>query len=329
MKFGIPRGLYYEPFLTEWKVFLEELGHNVEISPPTNKDILDVGVKEGVNEACISLKLTIGHSIYLGEKVDFIFAPRLMNLDRWRRITLCPKFRGLPDIIRVSVPRVFSVNAYVGTFWRKLNFYIEVGRHLGHSLWKILKAYREAVKVSERVSELMQAGFWPDEAREVALKDINLKGAIGRIGKENLNRPCIGVIGYPYLIYDRYVSHSLIMRLVKMGFNVVTPEMIDAKEIESSLKILFKPLFWSQSNKVLGAALALLKSSRIEGMIHVSSFSCGTDAWVGRLIEIEAKRVGKPLMRIVVDEHTAEAGLVTRLEAFTDLVRWRKGRAVV
>lgn len=328
MRFGIPRGLYYEPFLTEWKVFLEELGHTVEISPPTNKDILDIGVKEGVNEACISLKLTVGHSIYLREKVESIFAPRLMNLDRWRRITLCPKFRGLPDIIRVSVPEVFSINAYLGTFWRRFNFYIEVGKSLGHGLFHVLRAYKEAVKVSKKVSKLMRVGFWPDEARELALGGADLKKALNTLERD-LEKPLVGVVGYPYLIYDNYVSHSLIKRLNKMGFNVVTPEMLDVREIENSLKALFKPLFWYQSNKVLGAAFVMLKEPQVEGVIHVSSFSCGTDAWVGKLIELEAKKLGKPLMRIVVDEHTAEAGLITRLEAFTDLVRWRKGRAVV
>ncbi|MCS7233260.1 MAG: acyl-CoA dehydratase activase-related protein [Synergistetes bacterium] len=329
MKFGIPRGLYYEPFLTEWKVFLEELGHSVEISPLTNKNILDIGVKEGVNEACISLKLTIGHSIYLREKVDLIFSPRLMNLDKWRRVTLCPKFRGLPDIIRVSVPRVFSVNAYLGTFWRKLDFYLKVGRDLGHSFFSILKAYKKAAMASKTVSKLMKIGFWPDEARELVLKDACLRESVNGRRKENTNGSYVGVVGYPYLIYDDYVSHSLIKRLNKIGFNVITPEMLDEKEIEGFLKTLFKPLFWSQSNKVLGAAFALLKKPEIEGIIHISSFSCGTDAWVGRLIELEARRVGKPLMRIVVDEHTAEAGLLTRLEAFTDLVRWRRGRAVI
>jgi len=271
-----------------------------------------------VNEACISLKLTVGHSIYLKDKVEAIFAPRLMNLDRWRRITLCPKFRGLPDIIRVSVPDVFSVKAYLGNFWRKFSFYLEVGKSLGHGVGNVWKAYRKAVKASKKVSYLMSFGFSPDEARAIVLEGKPFRE------REKEKGPCIGVVGYPYLIYDDYISHSLIKRLKGLGFSVLTPEMIDAKAEKKALKSLFKPLFWSQSNKVLGAAFHLLQRPDIEGLIHLSSFSCGTDAWVGKLIELEAKRQGKPLMRIVVDEHTAEAGLITRLEAFTDLVMWKK-----
>jgi predicted nucleotide-binding protein (sugar kinase/HSP70/actin superfamily) len=30
------------------------------------------------------------------------------------------------------------------------------------------------------------------------------------------------------------------------------------------------------------------------------------------------------MMALVLDEHSGEAGLVTRLEAFVDMLRWRK-----
>ncbi len=327
MKFGIPRGLYYEPFITEWKVFLEELGEEVEISPSTNKLILDEGVREGTNEACISLKLTIGHAIYLSKKVDSIFAPRLMNVDKWKRITLCPKFRGLPDLLRVSVPNVFTLNAFLGNFRRRFSFYLSVGRELGAGFLRTLKAYGRARSASRLVSYLMKRGFTPDEARNIVLNgNFSLKSGISEDGN---GFPVIGVVGYPYIIYDDYVSHSLIKRIKEMGFGVITPEMLGEEEINEALKVLFKPLFWSQSNRVLGSAFIMLRKPEVEGLIHISSFGCGTDAWVSKLIELEARKLNKPLMRIVVDEHTAEAGLVTRLEAFTDLVRWRRGRAIV
>ncbi|MCD6363030.1 MAG: 2-hydroxyglutaryl-CoA dehydratase [Synergistetes bacterium] len=326
MRFGIPRGLYYEPFITEWKVFLEELGEKAEVSPPTNKLILDEGVREGINEACISLKLTIGHAIHLSKSVDSIFAPRLMNVDKWKRITLCPKFRGLPDLIRVSVSDVFTLNAFLGGFRRRFSFYLSVGRELGASFIRTIKAYRKARSASKLVSNLMKEGLPPDEAREIAL---GKRSGLGRVDRIKEGRFFIGVVGYPYIIYDDYVSHSLIKRLKEMGFGVITPEMLDEDEINDALRVLFKPLFWSQSNRVVGSAFLMLRKPEIEGLIHISSFGCGTDAWVGKLIELEAKKLNKPLMRIVVDEHTAEAGLITRLEAFTDLVKWRRGRAVV
>jgi predicted nucleotide-binding protein (sugar kinase/HSP70/actin superfamily) len=46
---------------------------------------------------------------------------------------------------------------------------------------------------------------------------------------------------------------------------------------------------------------------------------------VGKLIELEAKQRGVPYVLISLDEHTGEAGVFTRLEAFVDMLRYRRG----
>ena len=44
------------------------------------------------------------------------------------------------------------------------------------------------------------------------------------------------------------------------------------------------------------------------------------------VISRKAKEFGKPLLVLTIDEHTGEAGFVTRLEAFVDLMRRKKRR---
>ncbi len=47
------------------------------------------------------------------------------------------------------------------------------------------------------------------------------------------------------------------------------------------------------------------------------------------VIQRAAKALGRvPLAMLTIDEHTGEAGLVTRLEAFVDMVRRRKRKRV-
>ena len=41
------------------------------------------------------------------------------------------------------------------------------------------------------------------------------------------------------------------------------------------------------------------------------------------LIEEVVRKAGIPFMTLTVDEHTGEAGMLTRLEAFVDMIRWR------
>ncbi|MEG3070657.1 MAG: hypothetical protein RQM92_07405 [Candidatus Syntrophopropionicum ammoniitolerans] len=46
---------------------------------------------------------------------------------------------------------------------------------------------------------------------------------------------------------------------------------------------------------------------------------------LNKFIELEAKQHGDiPFMTLMIDEHTGEAGMTTRLEAFVDMVRRRK-----
>jgi predicted nucleotide-binding protein (sugar kinase/HSP70/actin superfamily) len=68
----------------------------------------------------------------------------------------------------------------------------------------------------------------------------------------------------------------------------------------------------------------MAQSQDIDGIIYVACFGCGPDSMVGEIIE--RKIAGKPYMLITVDEHTGEAGLVTRLEAFCDMLKRRRIR---
>lgn len=56
----------------------------------------------------------------------------------------------------------------------------------------------------------------------------------------------------------------------------------------------------------------------------VSSFGCGPDSLVNEYLEYHVlKPSTKPYMVISIDEHTGNAGLLTRVEAFWDMVERR------
>jgi len=69
----------------------------------------------------------------------------------------------------------------------------------------------------------------------------------------------------------------------------------------------------------------------VDGIILISACICGPDALLGELIQRHISRLDAPppLLRLTVDEHTARAGLQTRIEAFLDLLGWRRGHAAI
>lgn len=138
-------------------------------------------------------------------------------------------------------------------------------------------------------------------------------------------RPQLALIGHPYIVYDRQISFDTLGKLNKLGMQVITPEMVDAGEINRAAARLEKQLYWSNSHTIAGAAMALMTGDRpLSGIIFMTCFACGPDALVGELIKQQAGKRNIPCMQLSLDEHTAEAGLVTRLEAFADMLKRRQ-----
>jgi len=61
-----------------------------------------------------------------------------------------------------------------------------------------------------------------------------------------------------------------------------------------------------------------------DGVIHVLPFPCSPESTVAPILDDISKEYKIPIMRLIFDTHTAEAGLDTRLEAFVDILKRRK-----
>lgn len=62
MKIGIPRGLLYTKYHRFAQAFINELGAEAVVSPPTGKAILDEGARLCVDDACLPVKVLHGHA---------------------------------------------------------------------------------------------------------------------------------------------------------------------------------------------------------------------------------------------------------------------------
>lgn len=102
VKVGIPRALLFYYYFPMWNGFFKALGVEVILSRNTTKGILDKGVRQSVDDACLPVKLFFGHVLDLKDRVDYLFIPRMVSVERKEYI--CPKFLGLPDMIRYNVP---------------------------------------------------------------------------------------------------------------------------------------------------------------------------------------------------------------------------------
>ena len=316
MKIGYPRALLYYKYFPLWERFFHQLGAEVVLSSPTSKAILNEGTLAADNELCLPVKVFYGHLLELRDKVDAIFIPRIVSVEK--SAYTCPKFLGLPDMARAMethIPEIWDPIIDLRAGWRKyLSSVISLGRKLSESSLKILLAYRKGVKALSSYRKLMLDGQTPIELLEKK-----------SVAKSASNKLKIGLAGHPYNIYDRYISMNLVKRLRNMGVEVRTSEMLPNNLIEEQASKLPKELFWTYEKEVLGTVFHWTETGSVDGIIYVLSFACGPDSLVQVLLEHELKKYPQvPMMPLVIDEHSGEAGLITRVEAFIDMLQRKK-----
>jgi predicted nucleotide-binding protein (sugar kinase/HSP70/actin superfamily) len=314
---GIPRGLFYYYHYPIWKTFFQELGLQVAVSSRTSRITVDRGTEKAVDEACFPIKVYFGHVYDLClKKPDYIFLPRVVSIEP--RSYLCPKFMGIPDMIKAvmnELPEVVEVTVDVSKNEKNLKKeIIRVGKLFGRNVKEINRAYIKALEEYYACKSLAKQGLTMDEAiRKWEGEDLNVSS------RGELN---IGVLGHGYSIYDERISMNIINRLRDLGCRVHLLESLVTETIEKEAATLPKRVFWTLGRKIVGAALYMDKREDIDGLIYIACFGCGPDSLIGEIIERKVKR--KPYMLLTVDEHTGEAGLYTRLEAYCDMLRRRR-----
>jgi len=314
---GIPRGLFFYKYYPFWKTFLEELGAEIVVSDYTTKKILDDGVKNCVDEACLPIKLFHGHVINLKDRVDCILIPRFTSISKNEYV--CPKFGGLPDMVRYTIkglPPIIDTEINLRRSKRNsIKAAMELGLNFSSDRRLIKSAFKKALKDQQDYINQVRAGAFPTDIFDRKLK------LLKKPDNQMLN---IAVIGHMYNLYDSYINMDMIKKLKANNVNIITVDMIDEGIINEKAATLNKRVFWYFGRKAMGSALHLLERDDIDGIMYVMSFGCGIDSFICDLIERRIRRKGNiPFIVLTIDEHSGEAGLNTRLEAFIDMIRWR------
>jgi predicted nucleotide-binding protein (sugar kinase/HSP70/actin superfamily) len=300
MTIGIPRALIYwkRPFF--WESFFENLGFEVLLSPETNKEIVEIGVKISDQETCFSNKVYFGHLKWLEGKCDLIFVPRLKT--NKEKLEYCPKFFGIPDLAKILVKTKILTEIFDE---RKESFEKTIQK-----LGKKLRKSKEEVKRAAEISFL----------KEKELKEKEEKEFFEKIKSEKQK---IVLISHPYNLYDEYVNLRIKDKLEKLG---AQPIFIDEVPIrvnprnyprKSASTIKFH---WEFGKEIMEEIEEILRYS-INGAIEISSFACGSDAVLKEFVEKRFKEAKIPFLYLIIDEQTGEAGIQTRLEAFIDTLK--------
>jgi predicted nucleotide-binding protein (sugar kinase/HSP70/actin superfamily) len=308
MTVGIPQALSHHYYGSLWQDYFKNLGVRVITSGLTDRQKLDAGIKITPGEACLPLKCYMGHLLSLIGKVDRIFVPRLLCLKTKPGIRLgCPKLIGLPDMVRALVPeaRVLAMNIDLRTESEEKS-YVKMAQTIGFSEGIAQRAYRCSTKVlaqlEENATDRMQMN-----------QDTNGKFRIG-------------LLGHAYLLNDAYLNLNLMKKMLDTGAHIICCHDLPEEDIiEASQKI--NPLSWYFEDHILSAAHVFHNAEDVSGIIYLLSFGCGAGSITHEVIDLELRKDQTiPFLKIVLDEHTGETGLMTRIESFLDMIKLKEDR---
>lgn len=311
-KIGIPYIFFFHDQLPFWSTLLWELGFDVVVSPKTNKEIINLGVENVLSEACFPVKVAHGHIKWLKDSgVKTIFIPSFINLNQdseFKRAVACPYVQTIPYVSRAAIGEMDILTLPID-FSRGKDFLIS-------ELEKVFKKYKISRKDILRAinsAESSQKEFQKkikDKGREI-LSEIN--------STKNLS---IVIVGRAYNAFESGVNLMIPEKLAQLGIISIPMDMLPIEDIK--IKDDWPNMYWRSGQRILKAARIIRENPYLYS-IYIGNFSCGPDSFILKYFSKEM--AGKPFLHLEIDEHSADAGAITRCEAFLDSIISRIGKS--
>jgi predicted CoA-substrate-specific enzyme activase len=303
---GLPRTLYFHQQLPYWRTLLEGLGFDVVLSAPTNKTISAKGVESVLSQTCFPVKVAHGHVLDLLEAgVDTVFLPSIVMLEGETAAQdnnrLCPYVQTIPYQVRTAID--FTAH----------------GARLAAPVIDFLFPKRNAEQIAESLADF---GVTADEVRQAlsaadAAQDEFERRALER-GRAALAALQPGVravvlISRPYNGCDLGLNLDLPAKLRALGVLPIPMDFLPVATPDPTGE--WASMYWRYGRQILRAAQIVRADDRLNA-IYITNFGCGPDSFLATFFkEIMGD---KPALILEIDEHSADAGVVTRLEAFLD-----------
>ncbi|HPI69402.1 MAG TPA: acyl-CoA dehydratase activase [Bacteroidales bacterium] len=311
---GIPRALmlFYQQF-PFWRTFFKELGFRVVISSETDSKLMKKSLDVIVAETCLPVEVMHGH-IYdlLEKKVDYVFVPFIItekaDKDDPTYNYNCTYVQTYPFMVKTALSAEERAKLLIPAlnfkyFGRVLN------KDLSDFMWEKFKTPRKKV-----IDAIMKA----DRLQTEYERSLEIRG------KEVLNnlpddKESVVVLGRPYNTGDPALNMNLVEKLINLDVIPVPTEFlpISGEHITDD----YRQMYWPNGKSILAAARIIGRHKKLHA-VYMSNYRCGPDSFLSHFVSEEM--AGKPYLELEIDEHSADAGLITRCEAFLDSMRGSK-----
>ena len=319
---GIPRAISYYNNYPFYYGFFNALGFEIILSDKTTTKMINDGCQYVVSDTCLPIKVFVGHVLNLLSKgCDKIFIPSLQSTAY--KVNNCTKIRGLPEIIRNVINKSFNMIEPTLDKTNNITF-----KDFCYDIAHQLNIFDE-----EKINYAIKSG-WKiyNDFQKMALEGVSFEEAVkNAIDGKTVSKPIevvrplsVVIMAHGYNLFDERISLHLIKKLEKMGVKAYTGLNVSRKDSINSIQELGEIQYWANELDLTGAAAYYMLNNKVDGIIALSAFGCGPDSLMVDEIQYHASERNLPMINLTIDEHTGEAGFVTRVEAFVDMLIRKK-----
>jgi len=342
------------------KAALEDLGQKVIVPPKPSKRTLDLGGLHGPEFACLPLKVNLGGFIealeagaegilqaggcgpcrfgYYGE-VQREILQRLGY--RFEMILLEPPGGNWRQFVaglrRVTGNRPWlKVIGAIRFGLRKLSVLDDLERRAAWVRAREMRPGGADRVLASAIRRVDAAGT----LREVDALGGQLREELSALEVDPTRQPLkVRIVGEIFVVLEPFVNHDLERQLGRLGVEAhrtlyisewfgehVLPNPFRRKAshaADQAAKPYLGHLVGGDGWESVGYAVISSRDGT-DGVVHLNPFTCMPETVAQSILPKVSRELQIPVISFIIDEHTGTAGLLTRLEAFVDLMARRR-----
>ncbi len=306
---GINKSFQVHSFYPMFFNFFNELGCKVV----TPDEVDETGISMGMTSFCLSGQIALGmFKNLLSKNPDYIFMPQIMEInvskqEKYRKEyqTVCMFIQGEPFYQKATFlknsknpPKILApaLNFMKGLDSQE-NEFIKIAKDLGFAESKAKNAYSYACqKQFDSIKAMKKQG-------RIILKNL----------EKNPDKIAVVLFGRPYNAFTPEANKGIPSKFASRGIEIIPFDFLEYEKEEN-----YKDTYWEMGQRIIKAAKIVKRHPQLYGC-YLTNFLCALDSI---MVQHFRDLMGaKPSLTIEVDEHTADAGVNTRIEAFLDVVK--------
>jgi len=339
------------------KAWAQRLGGSLILPPVNNQRTLSLGVKYSPEGLCLPFKLTLGNLIEACE-----LGADTLVITGGDGICRLGYYAKTQEQILRELGYNFEI-IQLSLSGRKLFGLLKLMRRLSNnaSWFKIISALRFGIvkqfaidkieRVVQKVRAVEQIKGTANRLYAKAIQaidnadDYNTLKKVQRDYIDQLNHvakdtqakpPIVGIIGEFYVVLEPFANQNIESELGKLGVEVRRRTFISTW---TKFSFFFNSLGLDEKSKIHKAALPYLKrdvggdgwetvgekvlhAKEYDGLIHLAPFTCMPETVAQNIMPSTKENI--PVLTILCDEQMNRTGMLTRLEAFVDLLKSKR-----